>query len=97
MKRSNLPLLILGAGGYVLCLLLYILDGISHEMDFTILISILVLLSNAVFLFVMKRRERIAPKLSVKRWFNVLMGWLIVSSCLALVSLVVESISYLIH
>lgn len=97
MKRSNFPLLILGAGGYVLCLLLYILDGISHEMDFTILISILVLLSNAVFLFVMKRRERIAPKLSVKRWFNVLMGWLIVSSCLALVSLVVESISYLIH
>lgn len=97
MKRCNLPLLILGAGGYALCLLLYILDGISHEMDFTILISILVLLSNAVFLFMMKRRERIAPKLSAKRWFNVLMGWLIVSSCLALVSLVVESISYLIH
>ncbi len=95
MKRSNLPLFILGAGGYALCLLLYILDGISHEMDFTILISILVLLSNAIFLFVMKRRERIAPKLSAKRW--LLMGWLIVSSCLALVSLVVESISYLIH
>ena len=68
MKQSNLPLFILGAGGYALCLLLYILDGISHEMDFTILISIFVLLSNAVFLFVMKRRERIAPKLSAKRW-----------------------------
>lgn len=97
MKRSNLLLLILGAGGYALCLLLYILDVTSREIDFTIFMSILVLLSNAAFLFVMKRKERIAPKSSVKRWFNVLMGWLIVSSCLALVSLVVESISYLIN
>lgn len=82
-------ILFLGGVLYVLSIILYTLDTTLSE----ILMSVTIILANSMFLYAMRKEEQRNSSLSIKRWFNGLIGWLIVSSCLGALYLLVTIIS----
>lgn len=82
-------ILFLGGVLYVLPIILYTLDTTLSE----ILMPVIIILANSMFLYVMRKKEQSNTELSTKRWFNGLIGWLIVSTCLGMLYLLVTIIS----